>query len=119
MKEMIYTKNETCEILYEGFYKDYKFYIYNYGPTPCAYIEVPKGHKLYEVHYMNIEDVYPHGGFTFSKHSLRDYHTDNWILGWDYAHADDYFPYLSDDGKKWTTKEIYEEVKRVIEEVNK
>lgn len=45
-------------------------------------------------------------------------------IGWDYSHAGDYSSYYENDiyfqdEKKWTTEEIYEEVKSVIEQLEK
>ena len=44
-------------------------------------------------------------------------------LGWDYAHCCYYFPYdfnpNDDTCKKWTTEEIFEEIKEVIDRLEK
>ena len=51
-------------------------------------------------------------------------HGDGYWVGWDYAHCMDYYysPYnfeFFNEGKKWTTKEIFEDVKNVIEQLIK
>lgn len=112
---MIYKRGPVIELLHKGDYKGYNFYIYSYGTHPCAYVEIPKGHTLYGVHYDNI-NIPVHGGFTFSSDYLRHIYTGNWFIGWDYHHAYDYDSFCH-IGKMWTTEEIYEEVKEVIERI--
>ena len=121
IKPVIYDINRTLEVIYSDYFAGYKYFIINYGTHPCAYIEIPKDHPFYGVSYIDIEDNYNikvHGGFTYSNDSflLLD-HT--WILGWDYAHCNDYSIYAENcsflhDLKKWTTEEIIEECKDVI-----
>lgn len=68
---------------------------------------------------------------SYSKESLRisdNVTLDNsWFIGWDYAHAGDYYGYDikwkgtdldSEDNKKWTLFEIIEECKEVIKQLN-
>ena len=125
MKEMIYQKDRKVEILYHGFYKDYEFYILNLGIYPTAYINVINNKLLAMKDYNDI-DISVHGGLTYSEDRL---YIDNkelvkgWFIGWDYAHYNDYAGYemniqeeLRSNGKKWTTEEIYEDVKSVIEQ---
>lgn len=125
MKEMFYTSNRTCEILYEDYYKDYHFCIVSYGAYPCAYVEIPHCHHYYEKDYTKIH-MECHGGLTFSADHLcfvkNSY--DGWWIGWDYAHLNDYIsipfselPIPLYDCKKWSTSEIYEEVKNVVEQL--
>lgn len=125
MKEMIYSSEPKRELLVQGIYKDYKFYIINLGTHPVAYVNIKKGHPYRYEHYseMNI-DV--HGGLTYSEKAIN---TGNsvcvgWFIGWDYAHCDDYYGYeealpfeLRTNGKKWTTEEIFEDVKSVIKQL--
>ena len=122
---MFYTSNKTCDILYENYYKDYHFCIVSYGAYPCAYVEIPHSHHYYEKDYTKIY-MECHGGLTFSSDELwfikNSY--DGWWIGWDYAHLNDYvsipfskFPIPLYNRKKWSTSEIYEEVKNVIEQL--
>lgn len=122
-KRMIYKKVRQIELLYSGTYKNINYHIISYGTHPCAYIEIPVGHPLYGIGYYDLYekgfDIDVHGGFTYSQHSLMGINTNNWILGWDYAHYDDYIYGLNDNGnlKKWTTSEIEKECQKVIEQV--
>lgn len=58
------------------------------------------------------------------KPSNKNHRDGRWI-GWHYAHCMDYcyslydFGLLKNNKKKWTTKEIFEEVKDVIEQLIK
>lgn len=135
MKEMVYKNymengQEVIEILDEGIYKDFHYAIVSYGTHPCAYVEIPEGHELYDV---SDEDelayIDCHYGITYVsktgliKPSNKNHRDGHWI-GWDYAHYTDYCysPFglgLLDKGKKWTTKEIFEDVKNVIEQLIK
>lgn len=67
-----------------------------------------------------------HGGLTYSNDYLLKGTPDEqfgWWIGWDYAHCHDYAPYYSQaeaalmNLHKWTTKEIFEEVREVIEQL--
>jgi hypothetical protein len=125
MKEMIYTPDSKKEVLHEGVYLDHKFVILNLGTHPTAYVECKitdcKGYddeRLYDV------DV--HCGFTYFDQAHWNPQDDTLYLGWDYGHCGDYagyyanFPDLLPLGdKKWTTQEIYDEVKVVIEDLIK
>ena len=120
---MIYKKERQIELLYSGTYKNINYHIISYGTHPCAYIEIPMGHSLYEIEYYDLYekgfDIDVHGGFTYSQHSLIGTNSCNWILGWDYAHCDDYIYGLdnSNNLKKWTTSEMEKECQKVIEEI--
>ncbi len=129
-KEMKYQENRKIEVLAEGKYKNYQFYILNLGTHPTAYVEIPKTSKLYKKTcyelYDNGIDIEVHGGLSYSNNCLN-LDTDKkegWFIGWDYAHYDDYdgceimYPLsLQSGGKKWTTKEILEEVFNVIDQI--
>lgn len=60
-------------------------------------------------------------GLTFKDNYLlieNNQEIEGCFIGWDYAHAGDYMGYYSDketwkNEKKWTTQEIYKEVKEV------
>lgn len=54
----------------------------------CGYIGVPKNHRFYGVHYMDM-DTNVHGGWTFSDFIDDD---DWWYFGFDCAHVGDYIP---------------------------
>lgn len=130
-KQMEYTSKEKIEILAEGEYKGYQFYVLNFGAYPTAYVEIPKTSKLFNKHYLEYSsmdiDIEVHGGITFSADHLQNIRKDTWIIGWDYAHGGDYLGFLDilpDDlklsegmEKKWTTEEILENVFNVIEQV--
>ena len=125
MKDMKYQSDRKVEILMEGKYKNYQFYILNLGTHPTAYVEIPRGNKLFRKDYDEI-DIDVHGGLTYSKDYLQDIKEEGWFIGWDYAHAFDYcglyeddFPYINDGGKKWTTLEIFAHVTDVIDQIIK
>lgn len=121
MKEMIYKPEQDIDILAEGKIKNRQYYIISYGTHPCAYVEVSEkemGGKDYHDF-----DIDCHGGLTFSG-SLRKINAKGIYIGWDYAHYEDLsgFDYrypieFRAGGKKWTTAEIFEEVKYVIEQL--
>ena len=124
MKEMIYQAKNKCEVLFSGKYKNYDFYIMNLGTHPTSYVDV-KNTKYRYKHYDNI-DILVHGGLTYSDDHLNisDEVVNGWFIGWDYAHCDDYYGYeealpfeLRTNGKKWTTEEIFEDVKSVIKQL--
>ena len=124
MKNMEYSEKRKLEILYEGKYRDYQFYILNLGTHPTAYIEIPRNSSLFGKEYDSI-NIEVHGGLTYSDDNLGDIKADSWFIGWDYAHYGDYMGYESklplnyrfDDNKKWTTEEIFEEVKEAIDQI--
>ena len=126
IKEMKYQKDRKMELLYTDKYKNYKYYILNLGTHPTAYIAIPKGHKLYGQDYDDIYDICDidvHGGLTYSSHNLLGIDSEDWFIGWDYAHCYDYSGYydkndfLNENTKKWTTEEIIEECKSVIDQI--
>ena len=125
MKEMIYYDSPKSELLYSGKYKGLEFYIKNLGTHPSAYVKIPETSNLYLKDYLDI-DIYVHGGLSYSDGVLyvENKKLTGWFIGWDYCHCDDYSGYYSKmgfirTGKKWTTKEIYEDVKQVINQVIK
>ncbi len=120
MKEMVYQKDRKTEVLYSGTYKGYDFYIMNLGTHPTAYVDVSNNQLLNGKYYGKI-DIDVHGGLTYSAdHLVIDTGLIiGWFIGWDYAHFSDYsglFPEELQTQKKWTTKEIFEDVKSVIEQ---
>ena len=126
MKEMVYSPEmRQKEILFKGEYKEHKFCILNLGWHPTAYVEC----KINNIQYYGddrLDDISVHGGFTYFDGVNWDDKEDKCVyLGWDYGHCYDYsgldlkYPDLYNDipRKKWTTSEIFEEVKSVIEQL--
>lgn len=129
-KEMVYQSEPKREVLLEGKFRDYQFYILNLGTHPTAYIEIHSNSKLYGKGYFEIYelglDIDVHGGLTYANGNL---YTDSdiktgWFIGWDYGHFGDYLGYekmfpveLQTQGKKWTTEEIFEEVCCAIDQI--
>ena len=127
-KVMEYGKERRTELLCKGKYKNYNYYVLNLGTHPTAYIEIPKENKLYRKSYDEIYkigcDIDVHGGLTYSDNELMGVKSENWFIGWDYAHCGDYCgyeEYMSESirtyGKKWTTEEIIEECKNAIDQI--
>lgn len=125
--EMVYGVVSKREMLCHNVYKGYDFFIISYGTHPCAYIKIPKNHPYYNKSYIELPQNC-HGDFTYSSfnllnnsefcHMITD--TDDYYIGWDYAHSGDYSGLrASSNGRRWTVLEIYEEVKNVIEQVIK
>jgi len=123
MKEMIYSANRIAEVLYSGEYKGYKFCIMNLGTHPTAYVEC----KLEDCNSYTderLDNISVHGGFTYLGEAYWGKENSTYI-GWDYAHYMDYAGYevmfpahmRSAENKKWTTAEILEEVKSVIDQL--
>lgn len=118
MKQMEYSTSQKYEVLHSGEYKGFKFYILNLGFHPTAYIE----DKLNIGSYEKADDfIDVHCGFTYYG-KLKSDETETKYLGWDYAHCDDFAGYTLimdknfQDGKKWTTEEIFEQVKYAIDQ---
>ena len=118
MKQMIYSSVRTQpEQLAVGEYKGFDYYVLSMGTHPCAYIDVTNtdlnGKDLCVI------DLECHGGITYAEESLQTVDKKGWFIGWDYAHYGDYCDFGLGgclDEKKWTTQEIYEEVKNVVEQ---
>ena len=69
-------------------------------------------------------DISCHGGLTYSEEYLRTVDKKGWFIGWDYAHYCDFLGYelempiyIRTNGKKWTTYEIINECKQVIDQI--
>lgn len=119
MLEMEYQDRLTEPItLAHGEYKHYTYYILSFGSHPTAYVEVPRGHPLWFKEYdVCSRFINVHGGLTYSNNYLHNLNTGEWTIGWDYAHADDcYYSSLFSEvyGKQYKTKEIFADVKSVI-----
>lgn len=132
MKEMIYEygRKEQPEVLFDEIIDGFRCMALNLGSHPCAYIQIPKGHELYGKEYEEADmfaDV--HGGFTFASFEAKTskYLPEGFWLGWDYAHGFDFSGYYLKDikgsslnnMKKWTTEEIFQECKEVVEQLLK
>lgn len=116
---VVYRNEFKTKILYQGTYKNHKFCICNLGHHPTAYVE-NKLKDVYEYDDPRIENVDVHYGFTYIGHNYWDHKDELEYLGWDYSHYGDYLGSgFFKDGKKWTTKEIYEEVVKVIDQLIK
>lgn len=126
--QMIYKDyNGNAQILKEGTYEGYHYLILSLGSHPCAYVELPKNHKYYGLNYDEIP-IECHGGLTYSDlegvifPKTNENHRDGFWIGWDYAHLGDCYysmlmPASSSVGKRWTTEEIFKEVKEVIKQL--
>lgn len=126
IKEMKYVTKYTKEILCEDEYKGYHFIIISYGSHPCAYVKIPNHHPYYNKYYGDL-DIEVHGGLTYGGmlNHIPGYEQNktNWFIGWDYAHAGDYYaglldsPYVHSHDKKWSVHEIISEIQFVIKQL--
>lgn len=129
LKQMKYQSDRKIELLHNDKYKDYNYYILNLGTHPTAYVEIPKGNKLYGKNYNDIYDmgydIDVHGGLTYSDNELMHVKSENWFIGWDYAHYNDYAGYYQElfyadtlhNFKKWTTEEIVKDCEKAIDQI--
>ena len=127
MEKIVYKQllSKDREVLENGLYNGYKFWIISYGSHPCAYVELQDTHPYYGKCNCDAYDldIDVHGGITFGDFGLGSTISNkHFILGWDYNHFNDYN--YNDDirgysscGKKWTTEEIFEDVKNVINQL--
>lgn len=119
MKEIVYSDKLKLEVLYQGNYKGYKFVILNRGYYPTAYVENKLG--ITDMFDERISSVNVHCGFTYCGEAYWDKEDKTSYLGWDYGHICDYrgdMPMLFfSENTQWTTEEIYEEVKFVIDQL--
>lgn len=126
MKDMIYQTEFKREVLDTGYCLGLLYFILNLGTHPTAYMKIPENSKYYGKDMEEI-DLNVHGGVTY----VRDYlyisekqKIDGWFIGWDYGHYGDYAGYeellpqaIRAGGKKWSTKEIYQEVRKACYEI--
>lgn len=124
MIEMVYQPKRKIEVLYSGTYQDYKFAILNLGTHPTAYVEC-KLDNCNSYGDKRFDTVSVHGGLTYMGEAYWDKSDKTVYIGWDYAHYMDYAGYemefpgdLRTNGRKWTTSEIFDEVKSVIEQLS-
>ena len=115
MKEMEYKYKCELTILDSDVYHNRKYFIISLGTHPCAYVEFHHELKRDSDEWY---DTPCHGSITFDDYAYWDENDETYYIGWDYAHFGDYLPY-NVCGKKWTTKEILENVKEVIDYLNK
>lgn len=127
MKEMAYLPidlSNNPEILHEGNYNGFNYLIISLGSHPCVYIEIPRRNRLYGKKYdcKKLSKIIIHGGITFADFlALNSDKESRWYIGWDYGHLTDFNSlYVAmADGKKWTTQEIFNDVKKVINQISK
>ena len=83
MKEMIYSaqKLNPPEMLADGEYKGFHFYVLNFGTHPCAYVDVTET-DLNGKEYTDI-DISCHGGLTYSMEYLNTIEKTGWVIGWE------------------------------------
>lgn len=123
MKEMKYSKERKIEVLATGYCFGLLYYILNLGTHPTAYIKIPGSINI------DKDKLDVHGGITYSENHLwisENQKIDGEFIGWDYAHYGDYAGYeeifpkeIRTGGKKWTTTEIYKEVREVCYQIKK
>lgn len=122
IKEMEYSSVMTVERIADGNYNGLDFYVLSLGTHPCAYIDVsdtPLADKDYDDIWIDC-----HGGLTYSANRLVTVDKKGWFIGWDYGHLGDYLGdylggcFFTMGDKQWTTEEIVEECKSVIEQIN-
>ena len=106
------------EVLDKGEYKGYKYLIFSFGTHPCAYVQIPKIHPYWNFKDYDELPIEVHGGLTFAGE--QPYMDNNFCIGWDYYHFDDYNP-LSPElgGKRWHTVDILKDVFDVIHQLCK
>lgn len=109
-------RQQTPKVQERGGYKGFSYEIVSYRTHPCAYVEIPKNHRLFNVSYKDIkEDIDVHGGITYSGDKYENL---SWWIGWDYAHAGDYMSFKHVQvGKQWQLSEIRAEVFNVINQL--
>lgn len=124
MREMIYKPTGDIEILSSGTIEGYNFYIISMGTHPCRYVET----QADRIRFINTNEIDCHGGITYTGKELQSIGAtaENGIfIGWDYRHGFDYLGSMEDRpagsfrtfNKKWTTAEILEDVKDVINQL--
>lgn len=116
--------NRYGTVFEEGNMGGYRYRVVSCGTHPCAYIEIPRNHPLYNVGYGDC-DIDCHGGLTYSGlqpgGDIMKTAPDSWWIGWDYAHCEDAMlcANIWTSGKIWTVEEIREHCKYVIAQLEK
>ena len=117
MVEMVYekTRHDATRIA-NGICKGFPYYVLSMGTHPCAYVDVSDMEDALDTNRIDC-----HGGITYSDNHLATVDGEGWFIGWDYAHWDDYNGMIpkcfSENFKLWTTQEIVEECKNVIDQI--
>lgn len=129
IKEMIYTNkwlHAGEEILAKDSYKGYEYMVVSYGVHPCAYIALTEKQPYYRVADYDDVRINCHGGCTFVEWGYKGAYDQTYkVIGWDYGHYNDFsgsylgtgHPLSVPKGKKWTTKEMIQDCKNVIEQL--
>lgn len=112
------------DILEDSLYKGYRYLVISRGTHPCAYVKITPNNKLYEDNRLAEDEICCHGGITFCGRLTCLYPDESYFIGWDYAHYGDFVGYDKiyknldpSENKKWTTKEIVQQAKEVIDQV--
>lgn len=123
MEDEIYSNNKKSMFLEHDMIDGFKYFIVSHSSHPCAYVEIPKGHKLFGMDCDDIHEKYEiwvHGGLTYSEDHLSKL-KNKWFIGWDYAHYGDYtyFPrdFLETDEHEYSLNEIRNDVINVIKQI--
>ncbi len=106
------------EIIYRGYTGYIRQYRNSWDQWRGIFVIIPKGNKLYEVDYddldLNIprEITYSEDGFVFGEHipdkEIKTLKNDDWVIGIEFI-----------DEKEKNLKEVEEELKSLIDEVIK
>ena len=124
MREMIYKPTGEIEILSSGTIYGYKYFIISMGTHPCRYVET----QADRIRFIKINEIDCHGGITWADKELPSIGAtaaNGIFIGWDYRHGFDYLGFMEDRpagsfrtfNRKWTTAEILEDVKDVINQL--
>lgn len=121
LHDMVYKKSR-CEpqVLAHGVYHGRNYYVVSFGTHPCAYVDVSDLLNMTRKEQKYIEDAIDcHGGITYLSAELVVANNKGRYIGWDYAHCTDYSGYMPRESlaKKWTTREMVSECKRVVDQI--
>ncbi len=120
MEPMIY-REASRKVLATEEYKGFRWWIISLGTHPCAYVELANRPKEYIK--KDFSEISIHGGITYVGNDLwleesgKSSIKNTLIIGWDYAHCLDFYPHINDDGRRYPTEEIFEDVKSCIEQI--
>lgn len=117
METRIYTGKEQKRVIEESDYKGYHYAIVSYGTHPCCYVKVDDDGTDYEYD----SDIRVHGGITFQDklNHLENLEQKGYYIGWDYAHAGDYYAGSMPDGRVYTMDVLREDVRSVIDQLER